>query len=186
MSGSRILWGQILAVGCTVLAGIWGATQWVAAALGYQPELGEPIGIIHAVPVYPPLAFFWWWFSFDAYAPAIFDTGGIIAASGALVAVIVAVAMSLWRARDLMPSIGLRSMSPLLTAQRNNLRNTAKTLRLFAICVWGIRSNTATISDRLILGSGRFPSTGVTCSLKDRATWSFQPTLTTDRSNRSA
>ncbi|WP_033926897.1 conjugal transfer protein TraG [Sphingomonas sp. 35-24ZXX] len=101
MSGSRILWGQILAVGCTVLAGIWGATQWVAAALGYQPELGEPIGIIHAVPVYPPLAFFWWWFSFDAYAPAIFDTGGIIAASGALVAVIVAVAMSLWRARDL-------------------------------------------------------------------------------------
>lgn len=101
MSGSRILWGQILAVCCSVLAGIWGATQWVASALGYQPELGEPIGYIRAVPVYQPLALFWWWFSFDAYAPAVFDTGGVIAASSAFVAVVVAVAMSLWRARDL-------------------------------------------------------------------------------------
>ncbi|WP_026091383.1 conjugal transfer protein TraG [Blastomonas sp. AAP53] len=101
MSGSRILWGQILAVFCTVLAGVWGATQWTASALGYQPELGKPVGEILGWPVYPPLAIFWWWFSFEAYAPSIFDTAGAIAASSAGAAVVVAVAMSLWRARDL-------------------------------------------------------------------------------------
>ncbi len=101
MSGTRILWGQILAVCSIVVAGIWGATQWTAAALGYQEELGEPIGHAFGMPVYPPPAIFWWWFSYEAYAPSIFETGGMIAAGSGVAAVVVAVAMSLWRAREL-------------------------------------------------------------------------------------
>jgi hypothetical protein len=42
MSATKILWGQVIAVFLIVLAGVWGATQWTAAALAYQPELGPP------------------------------------------------------------------------------------------------------------------------------------------------
>src|SRR3546814_5978071 len=38
-------------------------------------------------------SFFFWWFSFDAYAPHIFLTGAYIAASGGILSVIVAIAM---------------------------------------------------------------------------------------------
>ncbi|ABD24768.1 TRAG protein [Novosphingobium aromaticivorans DSM 12444] len=101
MSATRILWGQIAVVLFIVVLGVWGATQWTAAALGYQPELGEPIGYAFGRPVYPPPAIFWWWFSFEAYAPQIFETGGLIAAASGLVAVAAAIAMSVWRAREL-------------------------------------------------------------------------------------
>lgn len=50
--------------------------------------------------VYYSPTFFWWWFIFDAYAPDIFQTGSYIAASGGIVAVIVAIAMAVWRARE--------------------------------------------------------------------------------------
>ena len=100
MPATKILWGQIIAVFLIVVAAIWSATQWTAAALAYQPELGEPWFTALGWPVYPPYAFFWWWFSYDAYAPAIFQTGAWIAASGGFVAVAVAIAMSVWRARE--------------------------------------------------------------------------------------
>ena len=96
----RILWGQIAAVFLIVLLAVWGATQWTAAALAFQPELGEPWFRLGDYPVYPPPAFFWWWFAFDAYAPPIFYKGALIAASGGFAAIIVAIAMSVWRARE--------------------------------------------------------------------------------------
>ena len=101
MHSSRILWGQVLAVLLIVLATTWGATQWTAAALGYQEALGPPWFRIGDYPLYLPPAFFWWWFSYDAYAPKIFIRGAFIAASGGIAAIIVAVAMSVWRAREL-------------------------------------------------------------------------------------
>lgn len=101
MSATRILWGQILAVFALTLAGIWAATQWTAHALSYQPELGPIWFSVSGMPVYPPYAIFWWWFSYEAYAPRIFETGGLIAASGGLLSVVVAIAMSVWRAREL-------------------------------------------------------------------------------------
>src|SRR3546814_5068380 len=61
----RILWGQIAAVFLIVLLAVWGATQWTAAALAFQPELGEPWFLVGDYPVYLPPAFFWWWFAFD-------------------------------------------------------------------------------------------------------------------------
>jgi type IV secretion system protein VirD4 len=101
MSATKILWGQIIAVFLIVLAGVWGATQWTAAALAYQPELGSPWFVAFDQPVYLPPAFFWWWFSFDAYAPEVFQTGAFIAASGGFASIAVAIAMSVWRAREL-------------------------------------------------------------------------------------
>ncbi|MBB3890593.1 type IV secretion system protein VirD4 [Phenylobacterium haematophilum] len=100
MSATKILWGQLLVVGLIVLAGVWGATQWTAAALGHQAQLGSPWFEIVGFRMYPPPAFFWWWFSFDAYAPDIFLTGSYIAVSGGFAAIVVAIAMSVWRARE--------------------------------------------------------------------------------------
>jgi len=100
VSATKILWGQILAVFALALAGVWAATQWTAATLGYQQELGPAWFTAFGHPVYPPYSIFWWWFSYEAYAPRIFETGGMIAASGGLIAVVVAIAMSVWRARE--------------------------------------------------------------------------------------
>jgi len=100
MPATKILWTQIVVVLTVVLAAIWGATQWTAWRLGYQPELGHPWGHIGGISLYPPPAFFAWWFFYDAYAPHIFVEGAVIAASGGVIAVAVAFAMSVWRARE--------------------------------------------------------------------------------------
>lgn len=100
MSATKILWGQILAVSFITLTSLWGATQWTASALGYQPELGPPSFTLLGIPIYPPYSFLWWWFSYDAYAPYVFDTAGYIAVSGTGISIIVAFAMSIWRARE--------------------------------------------------------------------------------------
>ena len=100
MSAAKILWGQILAVVIIIVAGVWSATQWTASSLGFQPELGAPWFRLFGHPVYRPYDLFWWWFSFDAYAPQIFDTGGMIATSGGFLAIAVAIAMSVWRGRE--------------------------------------------------------------------------------------
>jgi len=100
LSATKILWGQILVVSLIVLAAIWGATQWTAWRLGYQPQLGGPWMEIGGTPVYPPPAFFIWWYWFDAYAPSVFVEGAIIASSGGFAAIAIAIGMSVWRARE--------------------------------------------------------------------------------------
>ena len=100
MNASKILWGQVLCVSATVLLFVWAATQWVAWKLAFQPELGRPWFVLWRFPVYQPPSFFWWWFAFDAYARGIFVEGAYIAGTGGVAAVGVAVAMSLWRARE--------------------------------------------------------------------------------------
>lgn len=100
MRGGRILWGQIAVVFTIVLVMVWAATQWTAFCLGFQPQLGAPWFELAGLPVYYPPAFFWWWFSFDAYAPAIFVEGGIIAVSGGFLAIVAAIFMSIIRARE--------------------------------------------------------------------------------------
>src|SRR5260370_12361971 len=101
MSATKILWGQILVVSLVVLITMWAATQWVAWKLGYQPHLGQPwFELLPGVPVYLPPAFFWWWYAYDAYAPRIFLEGASVAASGGFISVMVAIGMSVWRARE--------------------------------------------------------------------------------------
>ena len=100
MSGTKILWGQIIIAGLIVLTAVWCATQWTAWRLGFQPQLGTPWFELAGWPVYYPPAFFWWWFSYDAYARSIFNEGAIIAASGGFVSIAAAILMSILRARE--------------------------------------------------------------------------------------
>ncbi|ESW94548.1 conjugal transfer protein TraG [Mesorhizobium sp. LSJC268A00] len=100
MSATKILWGQILAVLMIVLFTTWGATEWVAWRLAFQPELGRPWFRVLGFPFYLPPSFFWWWYGFDAYAPSIFVEGAFIAAFGGFACVAVAIGMSVWRARE--------------------------------------------------------------------------------------
>ncbi|MDP3674276.1 MAG: conjugal transfer protein TraG [Novosphingobium sp.] len=100
MTAARILWGQVLAVASIIIAGAWVATQWTASALGFQPELGAPWFTALGHPLYRPYDIFWWWFFYDAYAPEVFETGGMIATSGGFVAIVVAITMSVWRGRE--------------------------------------------------------------------------------------
>jgi type IV secretion system protein VirD4 len=100
MNPTKILWVQILVVSAVVLAFIWAATEWTAWSLGFQPQLGERWFELFGWPVYQPPAFFWWWFAYDAYARETFIEGAYVAASGGIAAIVVAVAMSVWRARE--------------------------------------------------------------------------------------
>ncbi|WP_257169682.1 conjugal transfer protein TraG [Bradyrhizobium sp. SRS-191] len=100
MPATKILWGQLLAVTLIVLVAIWGATEWTAWRLAFQPRLGPAWFTLAGWPVYWPPAFFWWWFVYDAYAPGVFTEGAAIAALGSLMAVAAAIGMSVWRARE--------------------------------------------------------------------------------------
>ena len=100
MSATKILWGQLLFASVVVLAFLWAATEWTAWRLAFQPQLGPAWFVIGHWPVYQPLAFFIWWFKFDAYAPKIFIEGGGIAASGGIAAMAVAIILSVWRAKE--------------------------------------------------------------------------------------
>jgi type IV secretion system protein VirD4 len=100
MSGTKILWGQLLFGSMVVLAFLWTATEWTAWRLAYQPQLGPPWFMIGGWPIYQPLVFFIWWFKFDAYAPQIFIQGGCIAASGGIAAMGVAIVLAVWRAKE--------------------------------------------------------------------------------------
>ncbi|MER9713288.1 conjugal transfer protein TraG [Mesorhizobium sp. M0174] len=100
MSATKILWGQILTVFLIVLLTVWAATQWTAWKLGFQAQLGPPWFDVGGLPVYYPPALLWWWYFYDAYAPDIFLEGGLIAVSGGFLSIIVAIGMSVWRARE--------------------------------------------------------------------------------------
>ena len=95
-----VLFGQIIVVFSVALGGVWTATQWTAAALGYQARLGAPWFGDSGVPVYEPWKLFEWWYFFDAYAPGIFLRGGAIAASSGLLATGAAISTAVWRARS--------------------------------------------------------------------------------------
>jgi type IV secretion system protein VirD4 len=100
MSGTKILWGQMLMALLAVLAGCWIATEWTAWRLGFQSGLGLPWFMASGVPVYRPDLFFTWWYHFDAYAPGVFVEGAAFAAAGGFAAVALAIAGSVFRARQ--------------------------------------------------------------------------------------
>jgi type IV secretion system protein VirD4 len=100
MNGTKVMWAQLALVFLLILAGVWAATEWTAWRLAFQPQLGLPWFRAAGWPVYAPPAFFWWWFAFDAYAPRVFLEGAGIAVSGAGVAAVLSMALSVWRARE--------------------------------------------------------------------------------------
>ena len=100
MNSGGVLIGQMVMVIAIMLAGMWLATQWTAAELGYQMRLGSPWMRIGGFPIYYPWRLFEWWYFFESYAPAIFHRAGTIVASSSFVAALAAVASSVWRARQ--------------------------------------------------------------------------------------
>jgi type IV secretion system protein VirD4 len=100
MTPTKLLIGQTLIVFGVVLAGLWCATQWAAAMLAYQAELGPPWFIAFGFPVYRPWSLFGWWFHFDAYAPKVFSRAGALAATSGFLGCATAIFGSLWRARQ--------------------------------------------------------------------------------------
>ena len=99
MTGSKILWGQMLTAVLAVGGMLWAATQWTAWRLGFQSALGSPWFLAFGWPIYQPHQFFAWWYHFDAYAPVVFLKGAGIAASGGVLAIVVAIAASVQRAK---------------------------------------------------------------------------------------
>src|SRR6185312_327222 len=100
MTPTKLLIGQIALVFAIVIAGLWFATEWCASQLEYQPRLGAPWFEVLSVPFYYPWRLFQWWYAYDAYAPTLFNEAGGIAASSGLMGCTVAIAGSLWRARQ--------------------------------------------------------------------------------------
>ena len=99
MTGTKFLVGTIFLVCLIILSSIWGATQWTALILGYQPALGRPWFFIGETPVYVPWRLFQWWYAYEAYAPGVFSRAGLMAAGGGFLGAIVAIIGSLLRAR---------------------------------------------------------------------------------------
>jgi len=97
---TNVLYGQVTVVVGIVCGAVWCATQWAAHALDYPPFLGAHWFELSRTPVYLPWQVFEWWLLYGAYAPRVFDTAGLIAASGSGLAVLFAIGMALWRARQ--------------------------------------------------------------------------------------
>ncbi len=100
MTPTKLLIGQITIVFAIVIGAVWAGTQWAAHSLQDQPRLGPSWFGIAGYEIYLPWRLFEWWYAYEAYAPGVFKTAGIIAASGGLAGVAVAIAGSLWRARQ--------------------------------------------------------------------------------------
>ena len=100
MTPTKLLIGQMIAVFAIMALGLWAATQWAASMLAYQPELGRPWFELRGVPFYRPWALFGWWFSYEAYAPAVFNKAGALAAASGFLGCGAAVTGSLLRARQ--------------------------------------------------------------------------------------
>jgi type IV secretion system protein VirD4 len=100
LTPTKLLVGQILVVFAVVIGGVWFATEWCAAELGFQARLGAPWFVAIGLPLYYPWRLFEWWYAYDAYAPHLFDEAGGIAACSGLLGCCVAVIGSLWRARQ--------------------------------------------------------------------------------------
>ena len=67
-----------------VITASWIATEWAACDLAFQWRLGLPWFHVQHFPIYYPWRVFEWWYAYDAYAPKVFDTAGMIAAAGGL------------------------------------------------------------------------------------------------------
>jgi type IV secretion system protein VirD4 len=100
MTPTKLLIGQIIIVFAIVILGVWAATQWCAAMLGYQPQLGPPWFVLFGWPVYRPWALFPWWYWYDAYAPEVFNKAGMLAGASGFMGCGAAIIGSLWRARQ--------------------------------------------------------------------------------------
>ena len=88
---NNVLILPVIAVFVIIVAGVWFATEWTAVHLGFQARLGRPLGFAFGYPVYPPWRLFQWWYAYEAYAPKIFNTGGMIAGGAGIAGAMAAI-----------------------------------------------------------------------------------------------
>ena len=100
MTSNNIFVGQVILVLAIILVGVWYATEWTAAHLGYQWRLGSPWFLLSRFPVYYPWRLFEWWYAYEAYAPQVFNRGGMIAASSGIAGAAAAIVGSVIRSRQ--------------------------------------------------------------------------------------
>ena len=82
-----------------LLFGVWGATQYCAAELAYQSELGDPWFNFLEYPVYIPWRVFEWTYYYEPYAPGIFTRAYFFIYGSFAVEAILLVYIAVWRAR---------------------------------------------------------------------------------------
>jgi type IV secretion system protein VirD4 len=99
-SANSVLILQVLIVLTIIVAGVWYATEWTAAHLGFQPRLGRPWTSVFGFPIYPPWRLFQWWYAYEAYAPRVFNTGGMLAGGAGIAGAAAAIVGSIWRSRQ--------------------------------------------------------------------------------------
>jgi type IV secretion system protein VirD4 len=100
MTPTRFLISQVLLVFAVATVGVWMATQWAAAMLGYQQALGRPWILLFHFRLYRPWSIFLWWYWYDAYAPRVFSRAGVLAGASGFLGCAVAITASLLRARQ--------------------------------------------------------------------------------------
>ena len=96
---TTIFW-QVFFVLCVAMCGIWAAAQWTAHELNYSHQLGAPWFMLGDTPIYEPWRFFGWWYSYEAYAPEVFDRAGLIAASGGVLGLVAAIVGAVLRSHE--------------------------------------------------------------------------------------
>lgn len=99
MTPTKILIGQIIVVVAIMLGGLWASTQWIAAMLAYQSQLGSPWFTLLSYPVYHPWQIFIWNYHYGPYAPQHFNKAFYLVYAGAFLGIGAAIAGSVWRAR---------------------------------------------------------------------------------------
>jgi type IV secretion system protein VirD4 len=97
---NNVLILQAIVVVVIIIAGVWFATEWTAAHLGFQARLGRAWIIAFGLPVYPPWRLFQWWYAYEAYAPRVFNTGGMMAGGAGIAGAMAAIVGSIWRSRQ--------------------------------------------------------------------------------------
>lgn len=83
----------------TVFLSLWYATQYVAARLGYQSQLGAPLVVWFGFPVYRPWSLIPWNYWYHYYARDIFGAGMLRLAIGAIASIPMALGYAVWNAR---------------------------------------------------------------------------------------
>jgi len=99
-TANGVLIFQVFVVLLIIVTGVWFATEWTAARLGFQARLGRPWETVFGFRLYPPWRLFQWWYAYEAYAPRIFNTGGMIAGGAGMAGAAAAIVGSIWRSRQ--------------------------------------------------------------------------------------
>src|SRR5258708_6876595 len=99
-SANSVLALQVIIVLIVIVAGGWFATEWTGAHLGFQPRLGRRGRTGLGLPLYPRGGLFQWGYAYGAYAPKVFNPGGMIAGGAGIAGAVGAILGSIWRSRQ--------------------------------------------------------------------------------------